>query len=285
MTDRVTLPSRASSAPAPSEGGVRVLVTNDDGIESPGLAVVAARLQALGCDVVVAAPDRDVSGCGTGIGGVRLDRSIDVRTVLVAGVQGHCYALPGTPGLAVMAAALGAFGRRPNLVVSGINAGVNVGGSVVHSGTVGGAITASTFGIPAVAVSVAPPPAGDDWSWPAAAAVAGAVVTWMLDHGRALTVNLNVPHGPTATVRGLRWAELADFGTFVLAAADDDDAARSTGDVVDGVRRELRVELPGAPAPGSDRALLAEGFATASSLALLDTVGRRDDLPPLPALA
>lgn len=276
MTDRLTLPSTPSSAP-PSAGTARVLVTNDDGVESPGLATIAARLQSLGCEVVVAAPDRDVSGCGTGIGGVRLDRSIDVRTVAVPGVRGHCYALPGTPGLAVMAAALGAFGPRPNLVVSGINAGVNVGGSVVHSGTVGGAITASTFGIPAVAVSVAPPPAGDDWSWATAADVACAVVTWMLGHGRALTINLNVPHGPTDAVRGLRWAELADFGTFVLAAAD--------GDATDDTPRELRVELPGPPAAGSDRALLAEGYATASSLAVLDTAGRHAELPALPSFA
>jgi 5'-nucleotidase len=160
-------------------------------------------------------------------------------------------------------------------VVSGINAGANVGGAIVHSGTVGGAITAATFAIPALAISLAPPVDGAEWAWSTAAAVGRAMVAWMLGDGRPRTVNVNVPSVATSELRGPCWASLADFGTFVLAAADTSP---------DEPRTELRVEQPGTPAPGSDRALLVDGFVTASALAVLEAHGTAAGLPPLPDL-
>lgn len=261
--------------PRPPGAPVRILVTNDDGLGPGGVVALAARLERDGHDVVVAVPDRDVSGCGTGIGGVHLDRSIDVRTERVEGLAEPVYLIPGTPGLAVMAGALGAFGPRPDLVVSGINAGRNVGTSVIHSGTVGGALTGATFGIAALAVSAAS--RGREgplqWEWDDAADVAALVAEWMLHLNRHLTINLNLPARTLADMQGLRWAPLAEFGTFVLAATDGDGEARA----------QLRMEELRPAAPGSDRALLDEGYATVTALAPLEH-SVAGSLPPLPEL-
>lgn len=166
----------------------RLLLTNDDGIESPGLRMLAQRLAAKH-EVVVVAPDADRSGVGTGIGRFDPREGVRYRRAELEGVE--AYAIDGPPGLAVMASALGAFGRRPDLVVSGINAGMNTGHSVIHSGTVGGALTARTFGGRGVAISLAP---SDPWHWESAVEVASSIVSWLLARpGGSLVLNVNVP--------------------------------------------------------------------------------------------
>jgi len=132
---------------------VRLLLTNDDGVRSSGLQALAAGLAEQGPDLVVVAPQEDMSGIGAAIGRVRPDQRIDVRDVELAGGR-RAFAIAGPPGLAVMAGCLGAFGDAPDLVVSGINAGPNTGHACLHSGTVGAALTASTFGVSALAVSI-----------------------------------------------------------------------------------------------------------------------------------
>src|SRR5689334_14937253 len=97
---------------------VRVLVTNDDGIDAPGIAHLAHAL-AEEFDVTVAAPAKDSSGMGTGIGRFDPKTGIPLRRVDIG--LPRAYAIDGPPGLAVMAAALGAFGEPFHLVASGIN--------------------------------------------------------------------------------------------------------------------------------------------------------------------
>jgi 5'-nucleotidase len=134
---------------------MKVLVTNDDGIDAPGLHVLAQALVADGRDVVVVAPARDMSGSGAAIGQVHLDQSIDARRVELPGLGGvPAYALDGAPGLCVLAARLGGFGDPPDVVMSGINPGCNTGRAVLHSGTVGAALTAANFGVRGLAVSI-----------------------------------------------------------------------------------------------------------------------------------
>src|SRR5262245_41834788 len=127
---------------------MRVLCTNDDGINSPGLHALAHHLQRAGHDVLVAAPAEDLSGASASIGRLHADHRIEMSAVDVPGpnvLRG--YAISGPPGLAAMAACLGAFGDPPDVVVSGINSGLNTGHSVLHSGTVGAALTAQNFGL------------------------------------------------------------------------------------------------------------------------------------------
>jgi 5'-nucleotidase len=139
------------------DGGqqMKVLVTNDDGVASPGLHELAAALVAAGYDVIVVAPDRDMSGSAAALGQIHVDEEIEAEPVDLPGLDGvPAYAVDGPPGLCVLAARLGGFGEPPQLVVSGINPGCNAGRAILHSGTVGAALTAANFGCRGLAVSL-----------------------------------------------------------------------------------------------------------------------------------
>lgn len=134
---------------------MKILVTNDDGIESAGLHALVRALVDAGRDVLVVAPDRDMSGSGAAIGQIHVDQHIDAERVDLPGLPGvPAYAVDGPPGLCVLAARLGGFGDPPEVVVSGINPGCNTGRAVLHSGTVGAALTAANFGGRGLAVSI-----------------------------------------------------------------------------------------------------------------------------------
>jgi 5'-nucleotidase len=134
---------------------MRVLVTNDDGVESRGLHVLARALVDTGLDVIVAAPDRDMSGSAAAIGQIHIDQEIEAEPIELPDLAGVvAYAVDGPPGLCVLAARLGGFGQPPDLVVSGINPGCNTGRAILHSGTVGAALTAANLGARGLAVSI-----------------------------------------------------------------------------------------------------------------------------------
>jgi len=130
-------------------------VTNDDGVGSPGLHALARALVDDGHDVIVVAPDREMSGSAAAIGQVHLEAGIDAERVDLPRLDGvPAYAVAGPPGLCVLTARLGGFGDPPELVVSGINPGCNTGRAVLHSGTVGAALTGANFGCRGLAVSI-----------------------------------------------------------------------------------------------------------------------------------
>jgi 5'-nucleotidase len=134
-----------------------ILITNDDGIDSPGLWATVSATLAVG-EVLVVAPDRQWSGGGRSMpphvsGKVRpADRIIDGKTVTA-------YAVDASPALAVNHGILEFAPRRPSLVISGINSGANLGIEITISGTVGAALEAGAFGIPGLAVSLEMDPA------------------------------------------------------------------------------------------------------------------------------
>jgi 5'-nucleotidase len=228
---------------------VRVLVTNDDGVEAPGLKALARALVTAGHDVVVVAPDGEHSGAGAGIG--RLHRSGPIGRLTIdwadlPGVPVHALAAP--PAATVYAGGLGAFGPAPDLVASGVNRGLNTGHLVLHSGTVGAALTAAVLGIPALAVSLA---WGDAEHWDTAAALAATLVPAVPAHG---VLSLNVPNVPLDVVRGVRGARLAPFAERWRATAPDG---------------EVRLEYVGhddEPAPDTDVAVVRAGFAAVTEL-------------------
>lgn len=233
---------------------MRVLVTNDDGVASRGLGVLAAALVGDGHEVVVAAPDEDQSGCGAGIGRWHPDEHVEVREVALQDAPAvTALAVRGTPALAVFAGHLGAFGPPPDLVVSGINPGLNTGRATLHSGTVGAALTAANLGLSGLAVS-------QDWGepmhWVTAARLAVDVLDWLVDAPPTTVVNLNVPNTAPEEVHGVRWATLAPFGSVRAAIA-----AAGPGRIQMELR-EVDDELP----EGSDTRLVREGWAAVSSL-------------------
>jgi 5'-nucleotidase len=130
----------------------QILLTNDDGIRSPGLWAAAAALSGLGY-VHVAAPREQSSGAGRSLPSTS-DGRIKLENVTVNGKTWQVYAVGGTPAQAVQHAALEILPRVPDLVVSGINYGENVGSGITISGTVGAAMEGASFGVPAIAVSL-----------------------------------------------------------------------------------------------------------------------------------
>ena len=131
-------------------GDVRLLLTNDDGIDSVGLHVLARAMRPHG-DVVIIAPDSEYSGASCAVGALHLAHP-EARRRHVEGID-EAWSLSGPPALCVMFARLGAFGGPFDLVVSGINPGANVGRSVYHSGTVGAALSGRIGNISGIAVS------------------------------------------------------------------------------------------------------------------------------------
>jgi len=128
---------------------VRILVTNDDGIDSIGLHVLARAMAEIG-DVVVVAPDKEYSGYGAAFGPLHLIKP-EVHRARIDGLD-DVWSVSGPPALCVMFGRLDLFGHY-DLVVAGINPGANVGRSVYHSGTVGACLTARNGGVSGVAVS------------------------------------------------------------------------------------------------------------------------------------
>ncbi len=193
---------------------MRILLTNDDGIDSIGLHVLARAMRRFG-DVVIVAPDREFSGASAALGALHLIQP-EVQRAHVDGID-ESWAVTGPPALCVMFARLGAFGAPFDLIVSGINPGANVGRSVYHSGTVGAALTARNGRVSGIAVSQAVTGFGvegqawDDMlvgqKWDTAAEVASAFVEgFMADPPEdPVVVNLNVPNVDLADIVGWRF--------------------------------------------------------------------------------
>lgn len=232
---------------------MRILVTNDDGADAPGIQELARQVERAGYDVVVVAPDYDASGAGASLGALST-APIRVSARRIDGLLGEAYALSGPPALCVMAGNLGAFGPRPDAVVSGINAGLNTGRSALHSGTVGGALAGQNFGFRSVAVSLDRD--GDRWHWDAAAGIAVTLLPQVLEGPARLALNLNVPGAPRHGIRGIRWTRLAAFGSVraTLAKTEED-------------RLHFALERTGyVPEEGTDLAAVRAGYAAVTSL-------------------
>ena len=206
---------------------MRILVTNDDGVGAPGLAALTRALvrwtkeaggdgPAAPHEIVVVAPSSNYSGAGAAVGSVT-----DGTAIPTSGpwsrAQRRSRRTGSTrrPALSVIAGALGAVGPKPDLVLSGINHGVNVGRSVLHSGTVGAALTASQLGISALAVSLRA--GADPDPWESAADLAVALVPLLAAAPVRTVLNLNVPHLPLDEIRGLRWARVGGAGLIKAA--------------------------------------------------------------------
>lgn len=131
---------------------VQILLTNDDGIRSPGLWAAAEALSRLGY-VTVVAPREQWTGAGRSMP-ITSDGSITEEQVTVGGKTWKVYAVGGTPAQAVQHAVLELTPRRPDLLVAGINYGENVTVGVTMSGTVGAAMEGASFSIPSLAISL-----------------------------------------------------------------------------------------------------------------------------------
>ncbi|WP_164234346.1 5'/3'-nucleotidase SurE [Microbacterium hydrocarbonoxydans] len=233
----------------------RALITNDDGIDAPGLSALAQAARAQGLDVVIAAPVRQSSGSSASIVAAEEDGRVAVDTVELTGLEGvPAYAVHAGPGLIALIAARGAFGASVDLVLSGVNHGANVGRAILHSGTVGAALTGGLNGARAVAVSLDVGMKPDVFHWETAADAAISLLPLLERRPAGTVINVNVPN--TADPRGIREAHLAPFGIVQMTMAESDAQY---------IRLAVE-ELPNTPEEGSDAALLAGGWVTVTGV-------------------
>lgn len=171
-----------------------ILATNDDGVYSPGLTILAKAVRELG-DVYVVAPDREQSA---------VSHALTLhRPLLVEQVMDRVFAVNGTPTDCVNLAVGGLLPRMPDIVVSGINKGGNLGDDVTYSGTVSAAFEAALIGLPAIAVSMV---ARQDFIFQGAAEFAARLARVILDKGlgKGTLLNVNVPNLPPSEIRGVK---------------------------------------------------------------------------------
>ncbi|MFD5492987.1 5'/3'-nucleotidase SurE [Streptomyces sp. NPDC127091] len=204
---------------------MRVLVTNDDGVQAEGLRVLAQAVHDEGHEVVIAAPAHDVSGSGTSLGTFVDGEVIRTGTARLDGMEDiETHWVDAPPAFAVLAACMGRFGAPPDVVLSGINPGYNTGRFILFSSTVGAALTASMAGRRALAVSCGDLPHA---RFDSAAAVARSALRWLIEHAEERTVlNVNVPDLDTSAIRGVRFAPLGPVSTVGLTLDPVDDGLR-----------------------------------------------------------
>lgn len=180
---------------------MHILVTNDDGVTSPGLLALAQAMADFG-EVSVLAPDHDWSGGGH----VKtLRRPLRVRRVKMAD-GANALTSDGAPSNCVALGLMGMLSTKVDLIVAGINPSANLGHDVTYSGTVTAVMEGIIWGVPGVAVSL---DGGDtdsyDLDYGAAVAVASRVVGAVTKHGlpKGVFLNVNVPGGPLSNMKGI----------------------------------------------------------------------------------
>jgi 5'-nucleotidase len=260
-------------------------VTNDDGIDIEGLRVLALMALAAGLEVVVAAPMQECSGASASITAVEEDGRFVVEPRTIAGLEAAdaVLAVGGLPAFIALTGMRGAFGPPPAIVLSGINNGPNTGYAVLHSGTAGAALTASTFGARAMAVSLnirmrspsgagVAPSASSPRHWATAAEVARRLLPTLLASEPGTVLNVNAPNIDLDAVLGLERARLARFGAVQTNVSERGE----------GYFKVALAEIDAEYEPGTDAALLAAGYATVTPLQAVCEAGSVE-LPTFPA--
>jgi len=259
---------------------MKILITNDDGVKAPGIATLArhvARWVSEDPDsrqAMIVAPDRNYSGFSAAVGDVFEMDGVKYERFVIDGAESlPTYGLDAAPALCTILGAVGTFDFVPDFVLSGINAGANVGRSILHSGTVGAVFTGAQFGLSGLAVSVQ---WGDEVHYDTAGAVAVEVLQELANAPRGTLLNLNVPNLPGAELKGVRRGRVSH-------AALVHDALDPAGDSL-GASGVLKLNL-GAASPSlgdtsdeaedDDGALIHAGYA-----ALTPLRGPREDSDP-----
>jgi 5'-nucleotidase len=177
---------------------MRILLSNDDGYFAPGLACLAEALSAI-AEIIVVAPERDRSGASNSL---TLDRPLHLHKA-----HNGFYYVNGTPTDCVHLAVTGMLDTLPDMVVSGINAGANMGDDTIYSGTVAAATEGFLLGIPSLAVSLN---SASSENFSTAARVAADMVQRFKDNKfhEPILLNINVPDIPYEKLQGMEVTRL-----------------------------------------------------------------------------
>ena len=202
---------------------MKILVTNDDGINSPGLWAAVEALRSYG-EIYVVAPDRDQSGVGPSLTLHVPVRATEVKPQVQGDVNDiHAFAVEGTPGDSCVLA-LEKLAGPVDLVVSGINMGSNLASDILVSGTVGAALHSYLRGLSSIAVSVA---AVKDTRFDVAASLLAALVQRLQERSVAgpFLLNVNVPNDPLENIKDIQLTRLAGK-SYSESVKEGDDGRR-----------------------------------------------------------
>jgi len=193
----VATPPQPASPAAAAQRPYRILVTNDDGVRAPGILAVAQALQSLG-EVTIAAPAENQSGKAHSI--VTSDPIFVDQVMLAGGLR--AFSIVATPASCVKVGVRALMTERPDLVVSGINRGYNLGLVTYVSGTVGAAREAALMGIPAIASSLSV----EETNYATAAEIVRRIAELVHQRGldAGVLLNINVPPGTSTAIKGVR---------------------------------------------------------------------------------
>ncbi len=191
-----------------------ILVSNDDGIYSDGIKILAESLKKI-ARVVVVAPDREKSAASHSL---TLHRPLRVQQI-----RKNYYAVTGTPTDCIT---LGVYEilkkKKPDLIVSGINRGGNLGDDVHYSGTVSAALEGAIMGIPSIAISLVV--RDERPHWHPAARFATKLASWVVQEGlpRGVILNVNVPNLPQKKIKGYAFCKLGkrNYGDIIVEKLD-----------------------------------------------------------------
>ena len=239
---------------------MRILISNDDGYRARGINALREALKGLG-DITVVAPDRNRSGAGNSL-------TLDVP-LRVGKAEPDVYFVLGTPTDCVHLASSGLFPFEPDMVVSGINDGSNMGDHVLYSGTVAAATEGRFLGKPAVAVSLNTDDVRGDAKryYETAAHYARVIVERLLttplvlQMGRATILNVNVPNLPLEEVKGIRVTRLGNHHRSGAVIRTEDPRGRPVYWVgPSGPRHD--------DGPGTDFHAVIEGYVSVTPLTI-----------------
>lgn len=240
----------------------RALITNDDGIDADGIHVLAKAAHEHGLEVVVAAPVTEASGSGASMIATGKQGRVVFEERKLPDLPGiAAYAVAASPGYIVTIASRGAFGDPPDIVLSGVNRGANTGRAVLHSGTVGAALTGSLNGCRAMAFSLDVGFDPDGCYWDTAAALTSQLLPLVTLAGDLTVLNVNVPNLPMDRLAGVRQASLTRYGSVQMTVAEVGEGYIRTT-----VGADESAKIAEKSDPGSDLALLAEGYVTVTAL-------------------
>lgn len=175
-----------------------ILVSNDDGIDAPGIAALVKELKKI-ADVFVVAPDKQQSAVGHAI---TMNYPLRVKEYSKNG-KFFGFAVQGTPADCVKIAVRALLPRRPDLVVSGINHGSNTAISVIYSGTVSAATEGTVLGIPSIAISLTTYKPSPDFSYAATIARKLSRMVLAKKISQRMLLNVNVPPLPRTKIKGI----------------------------------------------------------------------------------
>jgi len=186
---------------------LRILIANDDGIFAPGIKALATRLaEEPQHEVYVVAPDRERSATGHSL---TLHKPLRVEEVELPGKMRRCWSTTGTPSDCVkLAISVLLEDNKPDLVISGINNGANLGAEVLYSGTVAAAMEGAFLGVPSIAISMVTKGEGKHFDVAADFMARFLAVYKLNKFGPKTMININVPSLPKEKIKGARVTEL-----------------------------------------------------------------------------